>query len=134
MQRNICTPRRRSSPASRASDDRTNSRPASLGGGQGARPGDHRGYGSSRNISEIVKRKAKAQAAKANHVKKSKADAPEEKAPPEKHPGDVIFAELKSETSPNFRRTWAEAPTKVQRQYLREVLKWEGGKPISTDD
>jgi ParB/RepB/Spo0J family partition protein len=82
-------------------------------------------------IQEIVKRQAKEQAAKANRANKSKAkaNAPEEEAPPEKHPNDVILAELKSETSANFRRTWAEAPTKVQRRYLREVLNWEGGKP-----
>ena len=87
-------------------------------------------------IQEIVKRQAKEQAAKANRANKSKAkaNAPEEEAPPEKHPNDVILAELKSETSANFRRTWAEAPTKVQRRYLREVLNWEGGKPASKSD
>jgi ParB/RepB/Spo0J family partition protein len=83
-------------------------------------------------IAAIVKRNAKKKA-KRSSVKKSKAkaDAPEEKAPLRKHPDDVIFAELKSETSANFRRTWAEARTKIRRRYLREVLKWEGGKPLA---
>ena len=86
-------------------------------------------------IAEIVKRNAEKKA-KRSSVKKSKAkaDAPEEKAPLRKHPDDVIFAELKSETSADFRRTWAEARTKVQRRYLREVLNWEGGKPASKSD
>jgi ParB-like chromosome segregation protein Spo0J len=85
-----------------------------------------------KKLDEIVKRNAKKQAAKRNRVKKSKAktERPNEKAPARKHPDDVIFAELKSETLPNFRRTWAKAPTMVQRRYLREVLQWEGGKPI----
>jgi hypothetical protein len=83
-------------------------------------------------IAEIVKRNAK-QRTKRSRVKKNKAkaDVSEEKKPAQKHPDEVIFAELKSETSPNFRRTWAEAPTKVQRRYLREVLNWEGGKPLA---
>ena len=86
-------------------------------------------------VDEIVKRKAKQQA-KRDHVKKSKAkaDAPEEKAPPPKHPDEVIFAELRSQTSADFRRTWAKARTKVRRRYLREVLHWEGGKPASKSD
>ena len=37
----------------------------------------------------------------------------EKKVPPQNHPDDVIFAEMSWETSPNFRRTWAGAPTKV---------------------
>jgi ParB-like chromosome segregation protein Spo0J len=87
-------------------------------------------------IEDIVKRKAKARPAKRNRVNKNKAnlEGSEEKKPPQKHPDEVIFAELKSETSPNLRRTWAEAPTKVQRRYLREVLNWEGGKPASKSD
>jgi ParB-like chromosome segregation protein Spo0J len=88
-----------------------------------------------KKLDEIVKRKSQQQA-KRNRVKKSKAkaDVPEDKEPSQKHPNEVIFAELKSETLPNFRRTWAEAPTKVQRRYLREVLNWEGGKPASKSD
>jgi ParB-like chromosome segregation protein Spo0J len=87
-------------------------------------------------IDEIIKRKAKAQAAKRNRVKKSKvkAEEPDANAPAKKHPDDVIFAELRSETSANFRMTWAEARTKVCRRYLREVLEWEGGKPVSNAD
>jgi hypothetical protein len=86
-------------------------------------------------INEIVKRKAKAQAAKRNRVKKSKAKAEEldAKARTKKHPDEVIFAELKSECPANFRRTWAEASTKVRRRFLREVLQWEGGKPVEAD-
>jgi ParB family transcriptional regulator, chromosome partitioning protein len=89
-----------------------------------------------KKLDEIVKRNAKKQAAKRNRVKKSKAktEGPNEKAPARKHPDEVIFAELKSETLPNFRKTWAEASTKVQRRYLREVLNWEGGKPASKSD
>jgi ParB-like chromosome segregation protein Spo0J len=45
-------------------------------------------------IDEIVKRKAKAQAVKRNRVKKSKAEAPEEKAPPQTHPDDVAAPEV----------------------------------------
>jgi hypothetical protein len=71
-------------------------------------------------IAEIVKRNANAQVAKCNYVKKAKPR--------------LYLAEKKSETSPNFRRTWAEAPTKVCRRFLREGLKWEGGRPLSTDD
>ena len=46
-----------------------------------------------------------------------------------KHRDDVILAELKSETSANFRRIWAEALTRtdVCHRYLREILNWEGG-------
>jgi hypothetical protein len=77
-------------------------------------------------IAEIVKRNANAQVAKCNYVKKAKPRLylAEKKVPPQKHPDDVIFAEMKSETSPNFRRTWAEAPTKVCRRFLREGLNW----------
>ena len=78
------------------------------------------------------------QVAKCNYVKKAKPRLylAEKKVPPQKHPDDVIFAEMKSETSPNFRRTWAEALTRkdVCRGFLREGLKWEGGRPLSTDD
>ena len=87
-------------------------------------------------LDEIVKRNPKKQAAKRKRVNKNKAnlEGSEEKATPQQHPDDVLFAELKSETLPNFRRTWAKAPTKVQRRYLREVLNWEGGKPASKSD
>jgi hypothetical protein len=87
-------------------------------------------------INEIVKRNARKQAEKRNRVKKSKpkAEKPTEKAQTKKHPDDVIFAELKSECSANFRRTWVAASTKVRRRFLREVLKWEGGKPIAEDN
>jgi ParB-like chromosome segregation protein Spo0J len=81
-------------------------------------------------IEEIVKRTAKAQAAKRDRVRKKAHQKPDEKAPARKHPDDVIFAELKSECPATFRRTWKVAPTKVQRQFLREDLFWEGGKPI----
>jgi ParB-like chromosome segregation protein Spo0J len=88
-----------------------------------------------KKIEDIVKRKAKAQAAKRNRVNnKAQAQKTDEKAPAKKHPDDVIFAELRSETSANFRRTWAVARTKVCRRYLREVLNWEGGKPVSNAD
>ena len=81
----------------------------------------------------IVKRNAKKEAAKRDRVKKGKAKSkkPDEKAPAKKHPDDVIFAELKSECSANFRRAWAAATTKVRRRFLREVLKWQGGKPVA---
>jgi ParB-like chromosome segregation protein Spo0J len=95
-------------------------------------------------ITEIVKRKAKAQAAKRKAKvqaakrdrvnNKAQAQKPDAKAPATKHPDDVIFAELKSECTANFRRTWAAASTKVRRQFLREVLEWEGGKPVSNAD
>jgi ParB family chromosome partitioning protein len=86
-------------------------------------------------IDEIVKRNARKQAAKRNRVKKSKAKAeePGEKASAKHHPDEVVFAELKSECSANFRRTWVAARTKVRRRFLREVLKWEGGKPVEAD-
>jgi ParB family transcriptional regulator, chromosome partitioning protein len=84
-------------------------------------------------IDEIVKRNAKKQVAKGNRVKRSKAKAeePDEKVPAKKHPDEVIFSELKSECPPSFRRTWAVASTQVRRRFLREVLKWEGGKPVA---
>jgi ParB-like chromosome segregation protein Spo0J len=86
-------------------------------------------------IDEIVKRKAKAKAAKRDRVKKkAHAQKPDEKAPAKKPPDDVIFAELKSECTANFRRTWAAASTKVRRRFLREILKWEGGKPSAETD
>jgi ParB-like chromosome segregation protein Spo0J len=87
-------------------------------------------------ISEIVKRNVRKQAAKRNRVKKSKAKAEKlgEKASAKKHPDEVIFAELKSECPANLRRTWAAASTKVKRRFLREILKWEGGKPLAEAD
>jgi hypothetical protein len=86
-------------------------------------------------IEEIVKRKAKPQAAKRDRVnKKAQAQKPEEKAPAKKPPDNVVFAELKSECPANFRGTWAVASTKVRRRFLREILKWEGGKPVSNAD
>jgi ParB-like chromosome segregation protein Spo0J len=86
-------------------------------------------------IAEIVKRNAKKEV-KRSGVKKSKAKAKQarRKAPAQKHPDDVIFAELRSQCSPPFRRTWARAPTKVRRRFLREILHWEGGKPASKSD
>jgi ParB-like chromosome segregation protein Spo0J len=84
-------------------------------------------------LDEIVKRKAKARPAKRNRVNKNKAnlEGSEGKAPAKKHPDEVIYAELKSQCPATFRRTWKVAPTKVQRRFLREVLNWEGGKPIA---
>src|ERR1700730_5610005 len=88
-----------------------------------------------KKIEEIVKRKAKAQAAKRDRVNnKAQAQKPDAKAPATKHPDDAVFAELKSECTANFRRTWAAASTKVRRQFLREVLEWEGGTPVSNAD
>src|SRR3984893_11407917 len=86
-----------------------------------------------KKIEEIGKRKAKAKAAKRDRVKKkAHAQKPDEKVPAKKPPDEVILAELKSETSVYFRRTWAEALTRtdVCQRYLREVLQWEGGKPL----
>ena len=78
------------------------------------------------------------QVAKRDRVKKgkAKADVPGGESATQKHPDEVIFAELKSETSAYFRRTWAEALTRtnVCQRYLREVLHWEGGKPLADDD
>ena len=82
-----------------------------------------------------MKRKSKPQTAKRYRVNnKAQAQRPDEKVPATKHPDDVVFAELRSETTANFRRTWAQARTKVCRRYLREVLNWEGGKPVSNAD
>jgi hypothetical protein len=124
-------PRTVPSPASCASDDRGNSskkfhvNPCVL-------ENEKSQVAQVEKIAEIVKRNAKQQA-KRSRVKKSKAKTglAEEKVPPQKHPDDVIVAELKSETSPNFRRPWAEEATKVCRRYLREVLQWEGSKPLT---
>jgi ParB-like chromosome segregation protein Spo0J len=89
-----------------------------------------------KKIDEIVKRKSKEQANR-DRVKKAvkangddAADAPSRSA--QRPPDEVILAELKSETSVYFRRTWAEALTRtdVCQRYLREVLHWEGGKPL----
>ena len=87
-------------------------------------------------LDEIVKRNAKKQAAKRKRVNKNKAnlEGSEEKAPAKKHPDEVILAELKSECPATFRRTWNEASTEVRRRFLREVLQWEGGKPLSSED
>jgi ParB-like chromosome segregation protein Spo0J len=88
-----------------------------------------------KKIEEIVKRKAKPQAAKRDRVnKKAQAQKPEEKAPAKKPPDNVVFAELKSECPADLRRTWAAASTKVKRRFLREILKWEGGKPLAEAD
>src|SRR3984893_1448298 len=88
-----------------------------------------------KKIEEIGKRKAKAKAAKRDRVNnKAQAQKPDAKAPATKHPDDAIFAELKSECTANFRRTRAAASTKVRRQFLREVLEWEGGTPVSNAD
>jgi ParB-like chromosome segregation protein Spo0J len=87
-------------------------------------------------INEIVKRNVRKQAAKRNRVKKSKAKAEKlgEKASAKKHPDNVIFAELRSQCRADLRRTWAGASTKVKRRFLREILKWEGGKPLAEAD
>jgi hypothetical protein len=79
-------------------------------------------------VQEIVKRQANKRG-KRNPVKK--AVKAERSQPAQRHPDDVVFAELKSQCSPEFRRTWAEASTKIKRRFLREVLKWEGGKPLA---
>jgi ParB family transcriptional regulator, chromosome partitioning protein len=88
-------------------------------------------------VQEIIKRQAKKQA-KRDHVKKAgKAKADADKAgsrPAQRHPDDVILAELKTYCRPEFKKTWAEATTKVKRGFLREVLQWEGGKPLSEKD
>jgi ParB/Sulfiredoxin domain len=88
-------------------------------------------------VQEIIKREAKEQA-KRDHVKKrGKAKGDVEKAgsrPAQPHPDDVVFAELKAYCRPELKKTWAQASTKIKRRFLREVLKWEGGKPLSKKD
>jgi ParB-like chromosome segregation protein Spo0J len=85
-------------------------------------------------VQEIVEREAKKQA-KRNPVKKrakAKGDTDDSTSQPaQRHPGDVISAELKTYCSREFKKTWAEASTKIKRRFLREVLKWEGGKPLA---
>jgi hypothetical protein len=83
-------------------------------------------------VREIVERQAK-KPAKRNHVKKvAMADADEAPSrPARRHPDDVVFAELKTCCTREFRKTWAAARTPVKRRFLREELKWEGGKPLA---
>ena len=85
-------------------------------------------------VQEIVERQAK-KPANRNHVKKAvKANAGADEAPSrpaQRHPDEVLFAELKSHCSREFMRTWAEAGTKIRRRFLRDVLDWEGGEPVA---
>jgi ParB family chromosome partitioning protein len=83
-------------------------------------------------VQELVDREAK-KAAKRSHVKlgaKAKCDT-DDSTSQSAHPNDIISAELKTHCSREFKKAWAQAPTKVKRRFLREVLKWEGGKPLS---
>jgi ParB/RepB/Spo0J family partition protein len=80
-------------------------------------------------VQEIIKRQAKEQA-KRDHVKKA-VKAKRSQPPAQRHPDDVILKELKSYCRPELKKTWAQASTKIKRRFLREVLKWEGGKPLS---
>jgi hypothetical protein len=83
-------------------------------------------------VQEIVERQAN-KPTKRNHVKKTaKAnvdEAPSRRA--QRHPDDIILAELKTYCRPEFKKTWAAASTKIKRQFLRDVFKWEGGKPLA---
>jgi ParB-like chromosome segregation protein Spo0J len=84
-------------------------------------------------ISQIVQRIAKQQAKRdlaKNKTAKSEKPEPKPPIPPDK----VLLAELRSECSSDFRRTWAKASTKVKREFLLEVLSWDGGKPVAKDD
>jgi ParB family chromosome partitioning protein len=85
-------------------------------------------------VQQIIKRQAKKQA-KRDHVKKGgKAKGDADKAgsrPAQPHPDDVVFAELKAYCRPELKKTWAEASTKIKRRFLRDVFKWEGGKPLA---
>jgi ParB/RepB/Spo0J family partition protein len=78
-------------------------------------------------VQEIIKRQAKKQA-KRDQVKK--AVKAKRSQPAQRHPDDVILKELKTYCRPELKKTWAQASTKVKRRFLREVLKWEGGKPL----
>jgi ParB family transcriptional regulator, chromosome partitioning protein len=84
-------------------------------------------------VQQIIKRQAKKQA-KRDHVKKAgKAKADADKAgsrPAQRHPDDVVLAELKTYCRPELKKTWAQASTKIKRRFLREVFKWESCKPL----
>jgi ParB family chromosome partitioning protein len=84
-------------------------------------------------VQEIVERQA-SKPAKRNHVKKAaKVNADEAPSQPvQRHPDDVVFAELRSQCSREFKKTWAEARTLVKRRFLRDVFKWEGGGPLKS--
>jgi ParB family transcriptional regulator, chromosome partitioning protein len=84
-------------------------------------------------VREIVKRKAK-EHAKRNRVKKAVKAAADEapSRPAQRHPDDVVFAELKTYCTREFKKTWAAARTKIKRRFLREEFKWEGGKPLNS--
>lgn len=87
-------------------------------------------------LREIKSRRAE-KPPKRTRVKKGKArvDAHEPASRPDQRPrDDVILAELRSYCSPEFKKTWAEATRSIKRQFLREVLLWEGGKPLSQKD
>ena len=87
-------------------------------------------------VQEIVERQAK-KPAKRDHVKKTvkaNADADEASRPAQRHPDGVVFAELKTCCTRDFRRTWVAARKRVKRRFLRQELKWEGGKPLSDED
>jgi ParB family chromosome partitioning protein len=90
-----------------------------------------------KKVQEIVGREAKKQA-KRNRVKKgAKAKGGTDGSTSQsaqRHPPHVALAELKTHCSRELKKAWAEAPTKVKRQFLREVLKWVGGKPVSEKD
>ena len=87
-----------------------------------------------KKVEQIVKRTAK-QKAKGDHVKKGKAaKTVDPKTKPKPHSDEVVLAELRTHTSSELLKAWGEANLKVRREYLRDQLKWEGGKPISEDD
>jgi ParB/RepB/Spo0J family partition protein len=83
-----------------------------------------------KKIAEIVGRKGR-QDGNSKRRKLPGSDGSERKGHPTKiPPNGVLFAKLKSDCPTSFRKTWAVAPPAVRRRFLREVLKWEGGKPL----
>jgi len=86
-------------------------------------------------VHEIERRLARNQAKRDRANKKAAAakanGAMGPAQPTRRHPDEVAFAELKTTCSAEFKRTWAKAHTEVRRRFLREVLKWVGGKPLA---
>jgi hypothetical protein len=88
-------------------------------------------------VQEIIKRQVKKQAPR-DDVKKGKKpkgdtdDSTSQRA--QGHPDDVILAELKTYCRSELKKAWAQASTKIKRRFLREVLKWDGGKPVAEKD
>jgi hypothetical protein len=88
-------------------------------------------------VQEIIKRQVKKQATR-DDVKKGKKpkgdtdDSTSQRA--QGHPDDVILAELKTYCRSELKKAWAQASTKIKRRFLREVLKWDGGKPVAEKD